>query len=159
MTDTHLLREIAAKSDAGLSLVQIKISDALPVEASFTRKQGWLRYQSKLICGEALQLLRDQGALMAGEWIDGDLRTNKISLHDGAALMRITEEKPLTEGTEPDNGWTPVLKQNATVMARDFGIGGNKLHYAIYLGFRDEHDAEEGLIRRLTDRFVGVIDV
>ena len=141
MSEVYLLRDLAANSDAGLTLVQIKISDALAVDSSFAGKPGWLRYQSELICSDELRSLSDQCALMAGEWIDGDLKTTRISLDDGAAVMRVTEEKALLEGTEPDDGWTPVLKQSATIVARDFGIGGNTLHYAIYFGFRDEGDA------------------
>jgi hypothetical protein len=156
MIKTELLREIAAKSDPKLALVQIRISDAQPADSSLTGEQGWLRYQSELICATKLEPRSDQGALMAGEWIDGDLKTTRISLDDGAAVMRVTEEKALAKGAEPDADWTPVLKQSATVMARDFDIGGNTLHYAIYFGFRDEGDAREGLIRRLTDRFTGV---
>jgi hypothetical protein len=156
MTEVQLLRDLAAKFDAGLTVVQIRISDALPVESLFTDKQGWLRYQSELTCTAKLKPLSDQGALIAGEWIDGDLKTSRISLQNGEAVRRITEEKVLVEDAQPDAGWTPVLKQSATVLARDFSIGGNTLYHAIYFGFRDEGDAGEGLIRRLTDRFTGV---
>jgi hypothetical protein len=158
MTEVQLLRYLADNSDPELAFVQINISDALPVDSSFAGNQGWLRYQSKLTCSDALQPITDQGALMAGEWVDSDLKTTRISLDDGAVVMHLTQEKPLVEGAEPDAGWTPVLKQSATVMARDFDIGGNTLRYAIYFGFRDDGDASEGLIRRLTDRFTGVSD-
>jgi hypothetical protein len=156
MTGIQHLREIAAKSDTALTIVQIKISESVPIESAFTGKRGWLRFQSELTCAEALEPVKNQGALISGEWIDGTLKTTRISLHAGAPVMRVIEEKTLVEDAEPDDGWTPVLKQAATVIARDFSIGGNTLHYAIYFGFRDEGDAEEGLIRRLTDRFIGV---
>jgi hypothetical protein len=142
------------------TVVWIGVSFPTSVTLNFAGKAGWLRFigdasanndinSANLIAADELPA-RDAKDLMSGEWVDGNSTVIAQVRGDEIELRAITEVAPLSEGSVP-----ALYREMRTLTRAVPGDPGRCMRIAIYTGFRNDDDFNEGRLTTIAERFIG----
>jgi hypothetical protein len=144
------LLEIAGKKPV------VWISASASAEADWTAKTGWLRFQHlsrdkhpNLIARKFLPAATED-IVLAGEWVDGvaSFKTWRTGTDLQTSILREC-------GANTEDA-LPAIRIDIEMLKRDVpGDAGTNILIACYYGFKSAHDAAQGKLSCIAERFLG----